>query len=880
MTVHAFAAGEESLGRSYRLDVDLRSFETGTISATVNAEITNHGTAPLSDLELVLYPNRFRAELPNLNDLNYRRVYTDGFSSGGIEIEESRVDSVPVEVAVSGTFGRISLPHPLQPGKSVRLSFRYRLTIPEKYGTFGRYGEKLTLSGGWYPYVASFREGAFQREDLPAPSDWTVSIRSDREVLLNGRPVPALTAGTPIEFRGARELSLWTGPDIRRTDLAGSRIQARIWTDERSPQEAIEPLKGLVVRWLEFVERHPELSQGAREVTLAQAPLREMLAMDGEGMTFVSDRAFKLLSILGQYHTPPIVRGLFAQLVFPEVSTRESSRDYGWVTEAVSWGWTERFMREEAYSHRDARTLGPVRFFSFLPALDQVIYAPQFAFIDVFYDMIYPYDPVRDDALRFNHLRTNGRTIYAHLEDDVGPRKALEIVVAYVGSDQQKLVALAGNLAGHPLHDRFEQWIAPRPAVNYILGKREQKRTTTGYEHSVFVRRETEAVVREPVELGVRTKRGENLALKWDDAEKEHEFRFETKSPVKILEVDPRRRLLETRLSDNRSPPYYKLVLTDWVVNYDFNNDQPEGFIATQFRRSYGGSNRYNFVGSYSHDSYGIGASYTRLFGKLIDRLRLSHALNAGFNYSRLSDDNAVASFPGQTPKIEPVGPAGNATSIGVSYGFGNQLSLTNPLTGGGGSISATWGSKYFGGDFHYYRFGLGGSWVFRLHPSHLLAARGFLGFAGPAAIPSQETFDLGGLGGLRGLSFADDRFKGRNLILWSAEYRHFVFQDIDWNLGIFRIRDLQGALFTDAGRVTDTVQERADQLAFPALAQATGRADLLHVAHYQTDAGYGIRFLIDWLGVNPALLVFDFAKGLNDIGSKARFYFGVTQSF
>jgi hypothetical protein len=79
---------------------------------------------------------------------------------------------------------------------------------------------------------------------------------------------------------------------------------------------------------------------------------------------------------------------------------------------------------------------------------------------------------------------------------------------------------------------------------------------------------------------------------------------------------------------------------------------------------------------------------------------------------------------------------------------------------------------------------------------------------------------------------------------------------------------------------VTDTVQEQADLLAFPGVDGRTSRADVFDARRFQTDVGYGIRFHIEWLGVNPALFRFDAAKSLTESGDPVRFYFGVTQSF
>ena len=46
------------------------------------------------------------------------------------------------------------------------------------------------------------------------------------------------------------------------------------------------------------------------------------------------------------------------------------------------------------------------------------------------------------------------------------------------------------------------------------------------------------------------------------------------------------------------------------------------------------------------------------------------------------------------------------------------------------------------------------------------------------------------------------------------------------------------------------------------------------------TDAGYGVRLLVDYLGVNPGILRLDAAKSLSEWKESWRFYFGVTQSF
>ena len=132
----------------------------------------------------------------------------------------------------------------------------------------------------------------------------------------------------------------------------------------------------------------------------------------------------------------------------------------------------------------------------------------------------------------------------------------------------------------------------------------------------------------------------------------------------------------------------------------------------------------------------------------------------------------------------------------------------------------------------------------------------------------------------MRGLGISQERYIGRNMLLLSGEYRHFLIQDCDVNLWLFRVRDIQGALFVDGGRVTDTVQEKADQAVFGASSPATTLADVFKIQHFQADTGYGLRFFVDYLGVSPGLVRLDLAKSLTDDSQPYRFYFGVTQSF
>ncbi|HLG19164.1 MAG TPA: BamA/TamA family outer membrane protein [Bdellovibrionota bacterium] len=888
LSVPAAFGFTDPLHRTYRIHADLRGFENREITAGMEMDIENRGSTPVQELRLMTYPNRFERPLPELNDLNYRRVYPNGFSRGSLSIEESSLITgeklTLEEQSIKGlpprTLWRIALPKPIEPNQSVTIRIRYRLKVPKKYGTFGYYRGVLTLSGGWYPYIVSYDERTgFRPNDFPPPASWKLRFQTDVPLIAGNRiltPASGIAEDDPGE---RREISLWMSRRMHVEQIAGRQQKIQIVL-RKEQSTVISRVRELAVNWLDFLDHQPALSDGPSEIFLVQAPLREALVTEGEGITYFSDRAFKLFPTLGQYHSVPFLRGLFYQFLLPEVSRRESAADYDWVVEALAWNWTQEFTREKNFETMDARRLGLVRAFAFLPAVDEVIYAPQFAFYDVFYDFVYPYDPVRDEALHFNHPKPYGRAIFAHLEDEVGAEKAAEIAGGYLVQPDVRFEDLAALRCGKDLSENFVQWTTPRTAINYDLKRHRERKTENGYEQEVTVLRQSPAEIVEPVELRAVGGDGEIRTLVWNGAGSEHIFQFRTKTKVKILEIDPRRRLDESRLADNRHPPKYKFVLTEVILDYDFSGSRPSFSVGTQFRRSYGGSNRYNFGGFLTTDEYGFGVGYTRLFGRLIDRLRLSHAMGISYDLVRLEEDRFGFIDPatGQT-QIVQTSPSIRTTSVTVSYGFGNQLSTTNPLQGGHAGLSVTWGSEALGGEADYYRTSVGGGWIWKIHPSHLLAWRALLGASGPDDIPTQVRYSLGGINAIRGLAVDDPKHQGRYIVLGSGEYRHFLIQDIDINLWLLRIRDVQGALFLDAGNATDTVYERAQILANGGGSHTT-LGDLFDLPSWSSDVGYGIRFHIEYLGVDPALARFDVAKSLDDGSQRTRFYFGVTQSF
>lgn len=883
------ASASEDLSRTYSIHADFRNIEKRTFAIQMDASITNHTQTNQTELEWILYPNRFLQELPNLNDLSYRRIYPNGFSKGELNIlslkEGDREISgdlieTTAEPLPAKTLYTLKLTQPLTPGETRIFHFVMELTVPKKYGSFGYYRDRLTLSGGWTPYLVSYRDGKFEPTDQSPKSNWNVGILSDAQLVVGSEIFESSDSKEKLfERKNLGQFPIQIGEDIKKSTFKNQDYTLDVVVDENKPEKILESIQAIFNPWVTYVnEQSLNTISPKKDISLVQAPLREMLVLDAGEVSFFSDRAYKTIDAMKKFHNVPFVRVLFSQMIFSKIAEKENDRDYYWINEAISTQLTEDFIQTQHYKQRDARNLGVIRLFKILPLIDQIIHAPQFAFFDVFYNFVYPYDPIRDDVDRFQSRRQFGVSVLAHMTDELGKEMVHDIIRTYLQSPDKTFQQVAEDYAGKKLDDRFAFWTNRRPQINYKIEKIKTEKKDDVRAHEITVIKESKTPIQEPVELRVTEKGGVGQTLTWNSDESAHVFDVETRKKLSSVEIDPNGRLLETNLGDNRRPARMKFVLTEAFFQYDFNAQQPMMFVQSQIRKKYGAQNLYNFGGFYQADSYGLNFGYSRLFGRRLDNIRLSDGAGIQFNFSRLSqDDVLVESTP---PQIVTITNSSYLSSVSASYFFGNQISFTNPLTGGYGGVSFTYGTKALGGDFNFYQTLASVAWVFKIHPSHLIALRGLLGTSGPDSIPSQIQFRLGGIDSMRGLSIDSEKYIGRNILLASAEYRHFLIQDIDLNFFVVRIRDVQGALFTDAGRTTDTIQERADQAVFGAAIPSTTFRDVFRVQEYEADVGYGIRFFADYVGVSPSIIRFDVAKSLTDSSQGYRFYFGVTQSF
>ncbi len=205
---------------SATLDYDLH-----TVAVKETIDYVNHTHTDLSDLILLVEPNR----------------YLGGFSLESLTGE----DDQPIDdYSLNGAVMAIPLKQPLIPGESTRLSLTYNMLLPNQTAPFG-YTSQQTNLGDWYPYIPPYvpgegwlvREDAFYGEHLAYDmASFEVEIRLARPRSAGGQPLIIAASSLPLsegevyryKHAPARNF-VWTVSDqylVQETEVEGIRVMS------------------------------------------------------------------------------------------------------------------------------------------------------------------------------------------------------------------------------------------------------------------------------------------------------------------------------------------------------------------------------------------------------------------------------------------------------------------------------------------------------------------------------------------------------------------------------------------------------------------------------------------------------------------------------
>ncbi|HEY4185729.1 MAG TPA: hypothetical protein VGP07_11710 [Polyangia bacterium] len=859
--------------RSSRPQLDLEAtIDPGQhrVSGTATWTIANQSGAPLIELLFWLYPNRLATRPVALGDVSFHWLYPNGFSPGAIHVQTARASGVALRLEASpvgpDTLLRVRLPAAIAPGETIRVALDFTTEIPARLGGFGCARARCRLMGGFYPFPVARGPNGFA---LEAPADRIdflarVTAPAGSDVVLGD--TVARATGAPVTAQGSdvEDVTLVVDRALRSDTISVGGFSARyLYRDARPPPSEDEVLPyvredraGLVLEAateaLAFLAAQglgpPDA--GARALTLVEAPLRnELVTVHGQ-VILVSDRLFEIFPLerVRKYHRLELVRAVLTAALDGTLRHIEPDRDAALSGEVLAAHLADSFTLEHFRTRELARDL--LRPLAFLPAVDQLIYAPLLASSSSYFGDAEDHDVLRDDVRRFSHQRPGGRFIYAKLLDLLGAAGVAQVAHLVVGQ-RLPLRQAAERVFGAPLGWFWTQWLSGQPPrVNYRLAAVVRTPLPSGGVHVAIDVERQGTQVREPVELRVVERDDAAHELVWSDPGPRHRFELDLPAGLASVELDPRHRLSESAvgsldpaddpLVDNGIPRRWRLIYTGFGALLDVSALQASFAAAVTLKPQHDLRNAFDLLVTRSPAiDAGVSASYERRFGRQADTNRLTSGAGFGLSIQRPNPTFGVAAGAPAEP--------GWRLSGDLLVEHDDRDYIVDPWHAVGFEVDAGYTLTALESGERLSQLFAGAELVrlFELLPGHVLAvdvqAGGTLGDLRTRA----QLHHLGGASGLRG--YGIDELLGRGRGVARLELRDRYVSDLDWNIAHFTsVRGLGGNLFVEAGAISS-----CDGF-------GVGKDDLFY------DVGYSFRVLHDAFGVHQQLLSIDLAIPLN----------------
>ncbi len=858
------------------------------VAGHARLRVVNRTMHALADVPLWLYPNHLATRLPALTDVSYHWLYPGWFSPAAMTVTSARADGAPAALALeetpagARTIARVALPAPLAPGASVTIDVDFDTKLPRRFGSFGCLGLRCRMMGGFYPMPAAATDAGWDLRAAPARAGRTrLTLRTPKPLglVVDGEPVVWPGAGEPITVESADlPYASIVSDRVLRPDtiMAGGHVVRYLHRNPRPPGSedqtlpyVREDVTGLVLktaaRALELADAmlcrrcapskillpplppDPALSL---PITLVEAPLRHQLVQAHGNVILVSDQIFRIFPIktLRKYHHQELARAIFTAVVDARIGATETPADRNLAAGALGSYLAEFYALIQYKKLEYAADL--LRPLDFVPAVDQLIYAPLLASSSTYFGDVQDADRIRDDVRLFaDPAAPSPRLVYSKLLDLVGgaafprlARKALD--------EGEPLRRAAAETFGADLGWFWRQWLGPLPRVNYRLeAVRVTPRAGGGHHVEIDVRREGE-LIREPVEIAVADRAGITQNLRWDDATAGHLFVVDLPAGLKSVEIDPRERLVETALGslrpsddpryDNRRPLRWRLLYEGFGALLNISA-LTANFEAAFLLKPQHDLRHAVLLTAYHNEKteVGAGGAYFWNFGRQADKNTLSSYLLSGINLLRINPNFGLGAGMAQVP--------GTQISGRVVLAHDTRDFLYDPWHAVGVSLGVSYALTALedGERLSQASVGAEALRLIEMAPGHVLALNANAGATfGDIRLRVQLT-DAGGLSGLSG--YLAGVLLGRANAVGSLQLRDDYVSGLDWNLLHFTtVRGLAGTLFGDVGAVSG--------------------CDDYHFSHQNVfyDVGYSFRVLHDAFGVYQQLLAIDLAIPIN----------------
>jgi hypothetical protein len=490
-----------------------------------------------------------------------------------------------------------------------------------------------------------------------------------------------------------------------------------------------------------------------------------------------------------------------------------------------------RYYLKEEYA-RDILKIG-----GFIPAIDQIMYAPSMEFKEAYFNSIYEPLIFRDEPWHFFNLFPRGKLIYEKLVDLLGIEEFNLLVSDYFRA-KEDFIKVCLRRYGRSFEWFFKQWLGPIPRVNYRLKEITKVKVGEEFLYYIEVVKEGDSWVREPLELEIVEADGRVRVLRWNGDGRRHIFKVRSKGKIERFRLDPRNRLVEDdELTvnhvkfDNRVPASWRpplfhgfyLFLNLSEINY-------YAFLNFTVRRLFDLRHALDMRAIQKPRGFEGFLRYRYGFGKKRDLNFLSWFLGGAIYGLRLN------------PEFGNLGYKGTLLGLSLQLFYDDRISFFDPIRGSSLNLSMGYHLVFFDHGTRESHLSLGFRYFRLITPvfGHTFAFFGgagiVLGHAPEQALPS-----LGGRFFLR--SYESDELLGKAKIYGVAEYRITLLRHLDINLAhIAWARRLQGVIFMGLG----------------SLSTKESFKEILEPQSFYLEVGLGLRLHLDYAGIYQNVLAFD----------------------
>lgn len=813
------------------LDTEIAAHVSTDLS-TVEISVKSTLSAPNEESIIVLAADRYRQLPPGFSSPRERELFRGGYDFGGFDNVTVRIDGRPcVAEPQSMPDGARTITCP----KGQMVEMTATLRVPERYGAFSRHASQLVLAGGWYPYLKS-AERPKNSLKLTLPPGYR-AIRNEEE---HAFQVPLLVVPATVKPRALDDGRLW------------------LWARDHDSQQTKDLARTMRAALLFMEEEGGPLPTPEKPWVVLVHALRHELAVSTEGPTIVSDLAFRMAPVerFLRFHRFPLIRGFYASAL-----VRSEARP---TAEATAAWLADRYVRSRHGRAEDAFDV--LGFWSFIPAVDLLLYAPDVPFETAYFRKVDETDPLTPNLLDYPSSSGHGRVLFEKLLDRIGQQRT-DAVFQRVLAGATLEEAIRSDLA-ESTGDFLAAWLRPYPNVRYKL-------RSWSFDQGVAraeIEREGE-IVAEPVEVRFEDDDGnERFVFSETTTAAVRVVTATLAAPLDFVELDPRSRLIETASEDtpsprldNRSRARWKVLLNNWNIAVGATGGTLDTALDVGFAKEYDVKLRHAVRADYDPGAIGVSARSTYSFGKNVTRSRLLQSIGAQLEGAYLrpefgdSEEGAFAvagrlSYAFDDRQTLWAAEPGSSFSASLEYShvFGQvleELAGQAPRAVSQDALSLT--ARYVRG--------------FRFDGAHQLTFRASAGaflFGDPR---TQILFRAGGRANLRG--YEVDAVLSEVRAIGSVEWQHPLLAEASEN-GFFLwwVTGMDGAFYADAAVVADELSA-------------------LDKSVFLADVGYGVRLYLQYFGVRPGVMSVDLAFPLFDVQGRRDFgppavYLDFSQSF